>query len=153
MPEINVFQEIFAVLDTFQDESDRGAVLVATSYLEDKIGEYLRASLTPGAGTNQLFDGGNPPLGTFSAKIAACHALGLINDDEFRRLNIIRRIRNQFAHQWIAGFDDQAVSDRCKELKFDDAEGIVAVVQEQSKSGRDLFLFAAMALFVKFNKI
>lgn len=63
-----------------------------------------------------LIDGANAPLGTFSARIKATHALGLIRDREHKDLELMRHIRNQFAHNMFATFSDAAISDRCKQL-------------------------------------
>jgi len=40
------------------------------------------------------------PLGTFSARIKASFALGLITQDQCADLDYLRKIRNAFAHQW-----------------------------------------------------
>jgi hypothetical protein len=43
--------------------------------------------------------GRNGPLNTFSGRIAAANRLGLIGDQFAKSLDIIRDIRNEFAHQ------------------------------------------------------
>jgi len=42
----------------------------------------------------------NAPLGTFASKATAAHPLGLIQDNEFREIKLIRKIRNEFGHSW-----------------------------------------------------
>jgi hypothetical protein len=37
------------------------------------------------------------PLGTFSARIDAAHAFGLIGDDDAADIHVVRRVRNEFA--------------------------------------------------------
>ncbi len=48
-------------------------------------------------GQDNLFDP-DRPLGTFSAKINLAYRLGLISDDIEHAMQMIRRIRNEFAH-------------------------------------------------------
>lgn len=102
----------------FSKESDRGAVIVAASIfdatLESLLKQYFVAS--PGA-ADDLFDGANAPLATFSSKVAMAFRLGLISGKFCRNLHLIRRIRNEFAHNIHGGsFDDTAIKSRVLEL-------------------------------------
>jgi hypothetical protein len=57
--------------------------------------------------------------GTFSAKILACRALGLIGEELATDLNTIRKIRNNFAHSTnVARFEDQSTVDLVRNLKL-----------------------------------
>ncbi len=81
-------------------ESDRGAALIGSSLLEDDLEQLLRSAMSPVADpkrVDSLFSG-FAPLATFSAKISICYALGLIDENLFHDLEIIRKIRNRFAH-------------------------------------------------------
>jgi hypothetical protein len=73
-------------------------VLVSTGFLEEQLRQVLLAFMLENRNTVELLDGANAPLGTFSARIAACSAFGLISDVETHDLTLIRRIRNDFAH-------------------------------------------------------
>jgi DNA-binding MltR family transcriptional regulator len=97
-------------------ESDRGAVLMATGYLEKMLKDILQAYFIKGSSSDALFENG--ALATFSARTAACHALGLISDDEFHNIQLIRKIRNYLAHELHSTFDDPSVVDRCKLLRL-----------------------------------
>jgi hypothetical protein len=59
----------------FNRESDRGAVLVAASRLDEVLKGILLAYLRDTKSASDLLDGFNAPLGTFSARAAACHAM------------------------------------------------------------------------------
>jgi DNA-binding MltR family transcriptional regulator len=81
-------------------ESDRGAALIGCSLLEDDLEQLLRSAMSRSADqkrVDSLFSG-FAPLATFSAKISVCYALGLIDETLFHDLEIIRKIRNRFAH-------------------------------------------------------
>jgi len=87
-------------LNNFNQESDRGAVLSAAAVLEDRLEEIIKTFLRDCKSSLKLLDGFNAPIGTFSSKILLAHALGLIQDNEFQQIELLRKIRNQFAHTW-----------------------------------------------------
>lgn len=88
-PEI---EELGRFLSEFNKESDRGAVLIAGTMLDDRLKEILKSFLADSKSSVDLLEGFNAPLGTFSSRIAACFSLGLIQKNEFEELNIIRKI-------------------------------------------------------------
>jgi len=80
-------------------ESERAAVILAASSIDVGLEKLLQHVLHPCAGgEDSLFDS-DRALGTFSAKILIAHRLGLINGDFERAIQLLRRIRNDFAHQ------------------------------------------------------
>ena len=86
-------------VDEFRDESDRAAVLLGAAKLDQILFQLLQRRLLPSTtGRDSLLDG-DSALGTFSARINACHRLGLIDGEYARALHLIRRIRNAFAHE------------------------------------------------------
>jgi DNA-binding MltR family transcriptional regulator len=84
--------------------------------------------------------GVNAPLSTFSARIAACHAMGLISDEEFKNCDLIRKIRNQFAHKIKMSFKNDRVRSFCSSL----------ALGEKSDT-RAQFTTAAVTLILKLN--
>lgn len=111
-------KNFFPMLDLLNKESHRGAVLIACSYLDNQLSEILAAFMLESTHAQRLLDGFNAPLGTFAARIAAAAALGLISADESRECDLLRRIRNEFAHKVNASFDDERVMAITQELKF-----------------------------------
>lgn len=99
-------------------ESDRGRALIACSYLDDLLRRILLAHFVNQDVGPMLVEGFNAPLGSFSTRIVANHALGLISDAEARELNTLRRIRNRFAHEIHVSFETDAVRDLCSNLKM-----------------------------------
>lgn len=79
-------------------ESDRSAVILGAARLDVSLERLLKAVMShhPG-GNDNLFDG-DRPLSTFSAKIAVAHRLRLIDNDVEHALQMVRKIRNDFAH-------------------------------------------------------
>ena len=111
-------QEMAPFLDDLSRESERGTVLISVSYLERQLKEIVSAFLCEGDPSARLLDGFNAPLGTFAARAAAAAALGLISEREYRDLETIRKIRNQFAHDHRVSFSDQSIVDLCGNLSF-----------------------------------
>jgi mannitol operon repressor len=99
-------------------ESPRGKVLIATGFMEQQLRNVLASFMRKSVDVDVLLDGSTAPLGTFSARITACHALGLITDDENHDLGLIRKIRNQFAHTTQISFDAPTITDRCAILRM-----------------------------------
>jgi DNA-binding MltR family transcriptional regulator len=101
-----------------QKESERGSVLLAASYLENLLEEVLRKKLIGNKKhLDDLFDYSGP-LGTFSSRISIAYSMGILLDDEFNDLSIIRKIRNDFSHKpTIIKFSDQKISSLCDKLK------------------------------------
>ncbi|WP_186126132.1 MltR family transcriptional regulator [Burkholderia gladioli] len=86
-------------LAEFQKESERGAALVGAALLDARLERILRSHFIEGKCADELLDGGNAPLGSFSSRIKCCYALGLIAKNEKHDLELIRAVRNAFAHQ------------------------------------------------------
>jgi DNA-binding MltR family transcriptional regulator len=103
----------------FNKESDRGIVLLSATLLEENLELMLRKHFAGKATTviNPLFEGFGP-LATFSGKIKIAYAFGLLTDDEFHDLEIIREIQNHFAHRYEeADFDQEWVAQKVGQLR------------------------------------
>lgn len=99
-------------------ESQRASAILAAAMLEQALEALLRGRLVPiPTQTDPLFDAAYAPLSSFSSKIDLCFRLGLISGPLTRDLHLIRKIRNDFAHN-VTGctFDDSAVRSRVLEL-------------------------------------
>lgn len=93
-----------------EKQDDRNLSLMLAAYMEDILGSVLLHYLVDGASAKELVTGFNAPLGTFASRTRAAHALGLISDQQSRTLNLIRKIRNQFAHNWeLESFDHPSI--------------------------------------------
>jgi mannitol operon repressor len=98
-------------------ESDRGAVLTAAAFIDDLLGKTIAAFLVEGAKVSELVEDYPGPLSSFSARILAAHALGLISDNERAECSAIRKVRNEFAHVVKMSFDNERVKSLCSSLK------------------------------------
>jgi len=133
---------LFRIKAELGKESDRGCALVAAAYLEDELVELLKRFLIkqPDAASKALFDF-NGPLGTFSAKIRMAHALGLISTETQKGLDILRKIRNEFAHlHEPVTFQSDAVKQR--------TEAMLDHIKETWPSIREQFTHKVLLLSV-----
>jgi hypothetical protein len=85
------------LVDVYNDESDRGAAILAGSFLENALGLFLRSKARDSKVADQLF-GAMGPLSSFSQRIAVAYAFSFIPEWQYRDLELLRKIRNHFAH-------------------------------------------------------
>lgn len=98
--EDNTFGPLNRLTGTLRDHDDRGLILSLAAFAEEALGRLIEAFMLPVQASKDLLAGFNAPLGTFSSRIKASYALGLINEEQFKDLEYLRKIRNEFAHAW-----------------------------------------------------
>jgi mannitol operon repressor len=105
-------------------ETDRGLPLVGAALIDERLQETLRSFFCECRASSKLLDEGDAPLGTLSARAHACYALGLIDDFEFSEIELIRKVRNEFAHaKHGVSFRTEKVMGLCSTLRSDLPEG------------------------------
>ena len=82
------------------EQDERAMVLSLATFIEDTLGRLLLAYFRDCKATRELVEGFSAPLGTLGSRIKAVYAVGLVTEDQFRDMEILRKIRNQFAHNW-----------------------------------------------------
>lgn len=95
----------------------RSAVILGAARIDVGLERLLKRVMRyhPG-GQDNLF-GADRPLGSLSAKIALTHRLGLIEPDVEHGLQMIRKMRNDFAHSLeTADLSDGPQRNRVREL-------------------------------------
>ncbi|NJB84173.1 hypothetical protein [Wenyingzhuangia aestuarii] len=131
----------------FDKETDRGAAIFATSLFDAALRNLLIGYLAPNTNSkDEIFDGPNAPLSTLSSKIIMSYRLGILSDRYVRDLNLIRKIRNEFAHN-IQGcdFNHSGILSRIQELdkssqtvsKLNIMKGLK---ETEDKDSRNIFL-------------
>lgn len=111
-------------LGELQTETDRGLPLVGAALIDARLQETLRAFMCEHRTAGKLLDEVNAPLGAFSARAQTCYALGLIDDHEYAEIELIRKVRNEFAHaKHGTTFRSDRVQGLCSSLKADLPEG------------------------------
>ncbi len=99
----------------FRDESDRACIVLGAALIDAELERlYLRRLV--GIPVDLLRQGCVPR--SLSGRIKMAHALGWISNDVLRDLELIRDIRNDFAHSsdFELSFEDSQTAARCEEL-------------------------------------
>jgi DNA-binding MltR family transcriptional regulator len=100
----------------FSNESDRGAAVLAGSYVENHLGLYLRSKMADLSVAERIFSS-DGSLSTFSQRIDFAQAFGFLSKAQCADLHLIKKIRNHFAHHpKDASFNDKPVSDWVENL-------------------------------------
>lgn len=116
-------QNIRAVEAEMYSGPDRGAALVLGALAERALEKLLRRGMRD-SGVNELFDFG-APIGTFYAKIQVAFAFRLLGQTTRHDLNLIRHVRNQFAHsRQPIRFTTPEVRAVCDQFRLPDLPGV-----------------------------
>ncbi|MEA2711478.1 MAG: hypothetical protein QOF78_4079 [Phycisphaerales bacterium] len=126
---------ILMVREFLAGRSERALVIVGAAQVDDALRDMLIGFLAPSTNdSDELFDG-DAPLATFSARIRLAFRLNLIDRSLARGCNLIRKIRNSFAHnaesaqletsphrEWVSALFDtfaHLVNDSLNEVRED----------------------------------
>lgn len=120
-------------LEGLNNESPRGAVLVAMDYIEELLLRTIGAFIVEGTKISALTSGMSAPLGSLSARAQMAACLGLISEYEHREITTLRKIRNEFAHHHRATFGDQRIMDLCENLALSAKETTVVEVNSRAQ--------------------
>lgn len=113
-----------AFRELLEHESDRACALMAAAYLDDRLKQAFVAGMLPSKNLDRDLFEGSAPLATFSARTRLARAQGLISETTKRDLDLLRKIRNAFAHVATPlSFEDPKIRSMCMSLEH----GIVFV--------------------------
>ncbi|QRN82327.1 hypothetical protein JR338_07715 [Chloroflexota bacterium] len=101
-------------------ESDRGVALVGSEMLSQLLKGLIGKKLLPDPKTrNKILTNVGSPVSTFSSRIELAYGMGLISNDEYHDLTIIRKIRNSLAHSIKEKyFADEDIKNKINELRI-----------------------------------
>jgi DNA-binding MltR family transcriptional regulator len=129
--------EIAAAMVELRRASDRAAAVIAMALIESELEQLLRQHFkpVPTAVIGRLF-GSKGTLSDFVSKIDMAFAIGLIGEANHRDFDLMRRIRNKFAHRVVAkSFEDHEISQIADHLLHN-------FTSDQLKTARSRFEFA-----------
>ena len=114
----NMVVEIAVFFTILVKEGERAAVVIGASRLETELERLLKRLLCHSAGgIDNLFDQ-DRPYSTFSAKILLAHRLEILDSDFEHALQMVRKIRNDFAHSMQSEhLSDSRHKNRVQEIK------------------------------------
>jgi len=104
--------------EEFNKESDRSCVILSAAVLDSALKTLFVTKLVPITSNQDTFlDGPYSPISSFSSRIELAFRIGLISSRLARDLNLIRKIRNDFAHNITdCSFENSGVQNRLSEL-------------------------------------
>jgi DNA-binding MltR family transcriptional regulator len=113
------FKQLRQFIMTLNEESDRGAALVAAEVLSDALGSLIKSKLVSDKKLIQVAFSTAGAFGAFSARIDHAFLLGLLPEALRKDLHLLRRIRNEFAHSTdLKSFETHSIKSRCMELNY-----------------------------------
>ncbi|OHB97800.1 MAG: hypothetical protein A2W74_07800 [Planctomycetes bacterium RIFCSPLOWO2_12_38_17] len=135
----DALREIVEFRTVLTGESDRGCALMATAYLEASLDKVISTFLVEDERVQKDVFSNKGFLETFSSKIDFAYLLGLITKSMHRDLHLLRKIRNEFAHNLTnLSFDSPAIRDRCSEFSYQNLD--------RTESSRDKFTRKMMGI-------
>lgn len=144
LPHDETFGGINELARLLRDLDERGLVLALSAFAEDALGDLLRAFLIPSDAVALLLDGFNAPLGTFSSRIKAAYAMGLLTEAQYKDLERLRKIRNEFAHAWRpVSLSQQKLDALARGMRFG------SMTSEYPETARDKVLSSIRDLLVE----
>lgn len=112
-----VLENVIELRDNLSKESDRGLALMAAAYIDDRLEVLLKAYFVDDKKIiKRMFDF-TGSLGNFSSRLDIACSLGLIAKNIYNDCNIIKKIRNDFAHvSKPMTFNDEPIHSKCLTL-------------------------------------
>lgn len=110
-----------AVQCELQEKSMRSTIIISAATLDTQLEKLIKNILLQEKNTDDdIFEGGNAPLSTFSSKITLAYYLGLISEHERKTLDCIRKIRNKAAHEIdiLSGRVSDSINNMCLNLEI-----------------------------------
>jgi DNA-binding MltR family transcriptional regulator len=137
-------EELRKSIARFTKQGDRGTALVAAAWLDDALEVRIRAAFRSDKGTADDVFRPDGPLGSFAARIKIAYLLDLIEPLARRDLDLVRRIRNDFAHaRSDLYFKTPRIKDRCKQLHGTKAAQLGGLT---ARTPKQMFIVAAYFL-------
>ncbi|NRB20840.1 MAG: hypothetical protein HRU33_25730 [Rhodobacteraceae bacterium] len=99
-----------------EDESDLGVVLSAGAFFESKLGKCLQYYFAAHKVSEKMLSS-RGPLGTFVARLDCAFCLRIITPEEHSSLSKMAKIRNRFAHNIHASFEDPSIKDQVSDFR------------------------------------
>jgi mannitol operon repressor len=94
---VNPLTDWDGFFEEIQNESPRATVIIASAFLDAQLRALLLNSFVDDKkAREELLDS---DLSTFNSRIKAAYCMGLISKSMFHNPNVIRKIRNKFAHE------------------------------------------------------
>jgi hypothetical protein len=144
-----------AIKEIEETKSDRAAGVIAGAFVEDHLTTAIQVRMHKDDKITADLFRASGPLGNFGPKIDLGFLIGIYTADARRELDIIKTIRNDFAHKFEArDFSNQRISALTKNLKLIETTGFTISYEEKGTSidlfpiKRDIASFGERARYI-----
>jgi DNA-binding MltR family transcriptional regulator len=125
-----------------ENETDRGVALLAVAFLDDVLDVLLRASFVNDSEAVNRLVGPGRPLESFGSRAHLAYCMGLLGADVYNDINLIREIRNDFAHRQPTNFEQGEIRVKSGKLRC-----VAPMLQEiESCTGRERFIASVVVI-------
>lgn len=106
-------------VDVIQKEPDRGVPLVAVAFLDDVLGKMLEAYFIDNSKVTHHILEYPGALCNFAVRADLAYCLGLLPEQTYNDIMLIRKIRNHFGHSHQpVDFENEEIACICQKLHF-----------------------------------
>jgi len=106
-------------VEDIQKEPDRGVPLVAVAFLDDVLGKLLEAYFIDNSKTIRYILEYPGALCNFAVRADLAYCLGLLPEQTYNDIILIRKIRNRFGHSHHpVNFENEEIAGLCQKLYF-----------------------------------
>ena len=145
-------EKLDQVMRDIFSRSDATSVIICSSVIDLILKELIEKRLVNDSKgrTEELFDDSNGPFNTFSNKIKYCYYSGIISKEIRDELNIIRKIRNKFAHSILSlTFSDEDTKQLINSMSLFRNTNPPEDLIKESENPKSLFRLTAMVVINK----
>ena len=139
----------FSKLFSYNNGDDRSIVIIGATFLETIL-EHILLGFFPedekDVDSLLKYD-----LGSYGKKVKMTYCLGLIEKTVKDDLVLIGRIRNRFAHDLYASFEDENIKAWCNQLKWHEISMMMAPPGEATT--RDIYQVGVNQLITNLNGV
>lgn len=151
--------EIDALFEEALEQTDRGCAILMFSYAESAMHRALAYHFTGKVkGGSAAFFENNGPMGTASNRLMLLAGLNWIDESTYRGLDLLRKIRNRFAHDVsIRSFEEAPIKGMVESLpalekRFESIPGLTGVF-DVSNGMKKRHLFLARSALLLWNLV
>lgn len=140
----------FSRLFKHDETNDRALVIVGAAFLDMLLEHILISFLVDDPKEVAEMLRYDQPLGTYGNRIRAAYCVGLINKTIRDDLRLVGKVRNRFAHDLYASFEDQQIQSWCVALRW---HRTAYIEPPSGVSERDLFHVGVNQLVCHLNGV
>ncbi len=128
-------EDVARLVQDLERETDRGCALLAAAFLDDVLDLMLRSAFVDAPESVNKLLGPGRPLESFGVRAHLAYLIGLLGNDVYSDINLIREIRNDFAHRQPTSFGAKEIDAKCRRLQC-----VANIMPDDSMSCRERFV-------------